>query len=103
MQLGGYSLLHMTMGTVGPHSPSMVELFLQYGADPNSGGSRIDRGGPQRESGDEEAEEWVTNATGDTTSGELVAGRNEGNVKVTPLHVLCGVQVPKSKNREEVR
>lgn len=96
LQLGGYSLLHLATGNVTACSPIIVELLLQYGADPNSGGRRV---GQESTPNDDGSKEQIT----EQRKRKLIGGENEGSVKVTPLHTLCSVELPKSQEeREEV-
>lgn len=90
------------MGNVGAHSPSMVELLLRFGADPNSGGKRVDPQSGSHDSSDKEGEEEDELDFADEQK-VLTAGENEGDMKITPLHMLCGVALPKSaEERKEV-
>ena len=99
VQLGGYTLLHIAMDNIGPHSPSVVQLLLQYGADPNSGRKLLDKEGDssvcyEEEEEVEEEEEGIRSSTPDIT--QLMAGEHEGSDDVTPLHVLC-TQTPNTE------
>ena len=117
-QLGGYTLLHIAMANVGPFSPTIVELLLQYGADPNSGGRRLlgegllalnesDEDDSDSSDDDDDEEEEEEEEEGEKEEGKaresLIAGRNEGSAKVTPLHMLCTVPIEKPEDKDEVR
>ena len=102
-QLGGYSLLHIAVGHLSTHSPNMAELLLQFGADPNSGGKRPYQQNAScyvlTDEGEEEEEEEEEEGEGELEQRRvLTAVRNEGDSKITPLHMLCGVTLPKSED-----
>ena len=76
-----------------------MDLLLQYGADPNSGGRREGH----EQDGDSEVEGGKVEGGEEHRKRKLIGGENEGGVVVTPLHTLCSVGLPKSaEEREEV-
>lgn len=104
LQLGGYTLLHVTMGNVSVHSSDIVGLLLQFGADPNSGGMRVEQEYAMNGIPEEEMAREVEHMN--MVSGEkrklFLSGENEGGIKVTPLHSLCSVQIKSGEDRDEV-
>ncbi len=101
------------MANIGPFSPNIIALLLQYGADPNSGGRKIGESSVQDESDEgesdddssteeEEGEEKGTAEQEDEAKECLMAGKNEGSTKVTPLHMLCSVNIENPDNKEQV-
>ena len=106
------------MANIGPFSPCIVELLLQYGADPNSGGRLIrgsmvtpnesdeddDDSSSEEEEGAELGEEMGGEKVReeDTANERLMAGKNEGSSKVNPLHMLCSVHIDKAEDKEQV-
>ena len=128
-QLGGYTLLHLAAGNPSRCSPAIVELLLQHGADPNSVGSRVeellDTGDVNAQSLDKKEEKEKEGGDGGDGGGRVggggkkrrgkekvaesdhkkkkeIAGENEGDCRVTPLHTLCSVLPPHKDDREEV-
>ena len=96
------------MGNVSVHSPDIVGLLLQYGADPNSGGMRVDQEYTMNRDRDDSSAQEIARKVEhkNMVSGErkklFLSGENEGDIKVTPLHSLCSVEIKSSEDREEV-
>lgn len=65
----------------------MVEILLQYKADPNSNFGGLGRGTKDSNTITPEREEV------EFTRKELVGGENEGIGTLTPLHFICGVRI----------
>lgn len=87
------------MGNIGAHSPSVVELLLQFGADPNSGSSKTANQQQSKACDSSEEEEELYTLSQYRVP---VAGRNEGGNKPTPLHMLCAVAIPKHSEGKKV-
>ncbi len=80
----------------------MVELLLEYGADPDYGGGRDRKKHVPHQRSSNNSDEKPDSGDEDEEKG-LIAGENGGGTDVTPLHVVCGVEVARySKDRELV-